>query len=202
MKIARRNLSLSVLVTWVTIILVLVGTLGVAACSPSSQIPPENAKEANTHGIPTAPEVGRMAPDFTLLDMDGNEVGLSEFRGKVVLVNFWATWCPPCRAEMPDIESLYQEYKDKDVVVIGVDLREGEDKVRRFVQDGGYNWIFTMDATGKVGSEYRVRAIPTSFFLDKDGIIKAIHIGTMSKSAMEVKLAVAMNGITTITLEP
>jgi len=94
---------------------------------------------------------------------------------------------------MPDIEALYQEYKDKDVVVIGVDLREGEDKVRRFVQDGGYNWIFTIDATGKVGSEYRVRDIPTSFFLDKDGIIKAIHIGAMSKSAMEDKLAVAMN---------
>jgi len=91
MKIARQNLSFSVLVTWATIILVLVGTLGVAACSPSSQIPPENAKEVNTHGIPIAPEVGRMAPDFTLTTLDGDSITLSDFRGKAVFVNFWAT---------------------------------------------------------------------------------------------------------------
>jgi thiol-disulfide isomerase/thioredoxin len=97
---------------------------------------------------------------------------------------------------MPDIEAIYQEYKNKDVVVIGVDLGEDEDKVRRFVQDGGYNWIFTTDETVKVGSEYRVRAIPTSFFLDQDGIIKAIQIGTMSKDTMEFQLAVAMNQTT------
>jgi thiol-disulfide isomerase/thioredoxin len=134
-----------------------------------------------------------MAPDFTLTTLDGDSITLSDFRGKTVFINFWATWCSPCRAEMPDIEAIYQEYKNKDVVVIGVDLGEDEDKVRRFVQDGGYNWIFTLDEAVKVGSEYRVRAIPTSFFLDQDGIIKAIQIGTMSKSAMEVQLAVAMN---------
>lgn len=192
-KISRRNLSCTGLTIWVMMTLALIGILGVTACSSSSPSSPENAEEANANRLPAAPGVGRLAPDFTLTTLDGNSITVSDFRGKTVFINFWATWCPPCRAEMPHIEALYQEYKDRDVIVIGVDLREGEDRVRRFVQDGDYNWIFTIDATGEVGYEYRVTAIPASFFLDKYGVIKAIHIGAMSKSTMEVKLAAAMN---------
>ncbi len=142
--------------------------------------------------LPPAPEVGRLAPDFTLIDLGGNQVSLSDFRGKTVFVNFWATWCPPCRAEMPEIEAVHQEYKDKGVVVIGVDILETEDEVSQFVQRGGYSWTFVIDTSGEVSANYRITAIPTSFFIDREGIIQAVAIGAMTKRAMENKLAEAM----------
>ncbi len=88
----------------------------------------------NGSKLEPAPEVGRLAPDFTLADLDGNQVSLSDFRGEAVFLNFWATWCPPCRAEMPEIEAIYQEYKNKDVVVIGVDIKETREEVLQFIQ--------------------------------------------------------------------
>jgi len=159
----------------------------IQACTPSSQAMQGSQQEA-TVGI----NVGEIAPEFTLLDLDGNEVRLSEFRGKAVFINFWATWCPPCRAEMPDIESLYQEHKDKGLVVIGVDIGESEATVRRFVQQGGYSWTFVLDSDGSVAANYNIRAIPTSFFIDREGLIQAVNIGAMTKRDMEAMLAEAM----------
>jgi peroxiredoxin len=145
-----------------------------------------------TVAAPGAAAVGRPAPDFTLADLDGNQVSLSDFRGKTVFINFWATWCPPCREEMPAIEALYQQYEDKDVVVLGVDILETEGEVRQFVEEGGYSWTFVMDTTGEVTNSYQVVAIPTSFFIDKEGIIRAVSVGAMTKGAMEARLLVAM----------
>ncbi len=140
---------------------------------------------------------GRPAPDFTLIDLDGNQVSLSDFRGKTVFLNFWATRCPPCREEMPEIEAIHQEYKDKDVVVIGIHVIGGgwfepEDNIRQFVQEGGYNWTFVTDITGEVTVSYKITLIPTSFFIDSEGMIRAMKIGAMSKGAMEINLAMAM----------
>ena len=139
-----------------------------------------------------APVIGHPAPDFTLVDLEGNQVTLSDFRGKVVFVNFWATWCPPCRAEMPEIEAVHQEYKDKGVVVIGVDIAEPESTVRQYVQQGGFSWTFVLDSTGEVARDYQIVAIPTSFFIDREGVIRAVNIGAMTKRAMETKLAEAI----------
>ncbi|MDP6102831.1 MAG: redoxin domain-containing protein [Dehalococcoidia bacterium] len=136
--------------------------------------------------------LGQHAPDFTLADLNGNRVNFSDFRGKVVFINFWATWCPPCRAEMPEIEAVYQEYKDRDVVVLSVDILELEDKVRQFVEKGGYSWVFVMDSTGEISKDYAIGAIPTSIFVDVDGIIRAVNIGAMTKRVMESRLAEAM----------
>ena len=172
--------------------------LAIQGCAPSVQDTGGNSQEDNNTTGPKgselapAPEIGRLAPDFTLVDLEGNEVTLSDFRGKAVFINFWATWCPPCRAEMPEIEAVYQEYKDKDVVVIGVDILEPEDVVRQFVEQGSYSWIFILDTTGAVSDDYRITAIPTSFFIDREGIIQAVTIGAMTKRAMENKLAEAM----------
>ncbi len=139
-----------------------------------------------------APEVGYPAPDFTLKDLDGNTVRLSDLRGKVIFINFWATWCPPCRAEMPEIEAVHQEYKDKGVVVLGVDISEPESTVRQYIQEGGFSWTIVLDKTGEVSRDYQITAIPTSFFLDREGIIRVVNIGAMTKRAMEAKLAEAM----------
>ncbi len=161
--------------------------LATQACTPSSQAVSGDQQET-TVGI----NVGEVAPDFTLTDLEGNEVTLSEYRGKVVFINFWATWCPACRAEMPEMEAIYQEYKDKGVVVIGVDIQEAKEEVLQYVQQGGYSWTFLLDTSGAVAANYRVVAIPTSFFLDREGIIKAVNVGAMTKRAMEAKLIEAM----------
>ena len=181
-----RILSRSRLAALGVLTIAMIGLLAAQGCSSSPT-------GSNLDGLAPAPEVGRLAPDFTLVGLDGNQVSLSDFRGKTVFVNFWATWCPPCRAEMPEMEAVYQEYKDRDVVIIGVDIVEPEDTVRQYVQEGGYSWTFVLDTTGEVNNNYRVTSIPTSFFLDREGIIRAVNIGPMNKRAIESTLALAMN---------
>ena len=169
-NIARSRRTLLVL-----LVVVLIGLLAVQGCRPSSGV-----------------NVGELAPDFTLIDLEGNQVSLSDFRGKTVFVNFWATWCPPCRAEMPEIEAVYQEYKDKGVVIIGVDIEETKEEVLQFVQQGGYSWTFVLDTTGEVTANYKIQAIPTSFFIDREGIIRAMNVGALTKRTMEVQLSRAL----------
>ncbi len=179
-------------VLFILAVAVIVGILAAAGCTPSAQDITRQPGPPAPGKLPPVPEVDRLAPDFTLTDLEGNSVTLSDFRGKVVFINFWATWCPPCRAEMPEIEAIYQDYKDKDVVVIGIDILEAEDEVRQYVQQGGYSWTFVLDTTGGVTADYGITAIPTSFFLDKEGVIQAVNIGAMTKRAMESQLAKAM----------
>ncbi len=169
------------------LVVALLGLILVSACAPSSQ-PVGGDGLAGTVGL----KVGQVAPDFTLTDLEGNLVTLSDFRGKAVFINFWATWCPPCRAEMPEIEALYQEYKDKDVVVIGVDILETREEVVQFVQQGGYSWIFLLDIDGEVTANYQIAAIPTSFFIDRQGVIRGVSVGALTKRMMEAELAKAI----------
>ncbi len=195
----ERNLSRYGRVVLGLLVVTLLGLLlAMQACAPSAQDTGRSGQEGSgTIGLKgselaPAPEIGHLAPDFTLVDLKGNEVALSDFRGKTVFINFWATWCPPCRAEMPEIEAVHQEYKDKGVVVIGVDISEPESTVRQYIQQGGFSWTIVLDGTGEVARDYQIAAIPTSFFLDSEGIIRAVKIGAMTKRAMEAKLAEAM----------
>ena len=153
MNISRRGINSRpgwlVLGLWA---IVLLGLLAVQGCTPSAQDIRSGQKTGQSELSP-APKVGRLAPDFTLTDLEGNSVTLSDFRGKVVFINFFATWCPPCRAEMPEIESLHQDYKDKGVVVIGVDIAEPESVARQYVQQGGFSWTFVLDSTGEVARD-------------------------------------------------
>ncbi|MDP4091723.1 MAG: TlpA disulfide reductase family protein [Bacillota bacterium] len=125
------------------------------------------------------------APDFKLTDLNGKEVSLSEFKGKNVFLNFWATWCPPCREEMPDIEKLYQETKGTDLVILGVELGESRQDVNSFTSKNGYNYEFLLDTDNKAAVEYNISSIPSSFFIDKDGNISATHLGYMDLSQMK-----------------
>ena len=136
-------------------------------------------------GCDSGKTTGELAPDFTLDDLEGKSVTLSDFRGQPVFINFWATSCPPCREEMPDMEKVYQEYKDTGLVIIGVDLGESVSTVQEFVEDNGYSWIFVIDKDGKATQDYRVTTIPKSVFVDKDGRIRYEHVGPMSQSAMK-----------------
>ena len=195
----KRNLSHYGRVVLGLLAVVLLGLLlAIQGCATSAQDTGRSGQEGSgTTGsksseLAPTPEIGRLAPSFTLVDLEGNQVALSDFRGKTVFLNFWATWCPPCRAEMPEIEAVYQQYKGKGVVVIGVDILESESVVHQYVQQGGYSWTFVLDTTGEVAANYQIAAIPTSFFIDREGIIQAVNIGAMTKRAMETQLVKAM----------
>jgi len=131
------------------------------------------------------PIVGAFAPDFTLPNLAGNNVTLSKLRGRAVLINFWATWCPPCRLEMPAIEQTYRKYREQGFVVLAVDLQESAELVQEFVDELGLTFPVLLDESGAVSRRYRVRAIPTSFFVNRQGVIVAIWRGAMSPDIIE-----------------
>jgi peroxiredoxin len=129
-----------------------------------------------------APEVGALAPDFTLENLDGESVSLSDFRGQNVLVNFWATWCGPCREEMPAIEARYNR---GDFAVLAVDFGESAERVRGFLAEINVDLPVLLDLDGAVQELYRVRGYPTTFFIDRSGVIRFFHIGQMSAADID-----------------
>ena len=147
------------------------------------------ASAPSSGGSSTGPKIGSPAPDFTLKDLDGQMVTLSSMRGKIVLINFWATWCPPCKQEMPDLEKAYQKYREQGIVFLGVDQGESADTVRQFVRKNGYNWMFLLDSYLDVSKSYRASAIPMTFFVDSQGIIRDTQVGPLTLSSLETKLA-------------
>lgn len=117
------------------------------------------------------------APDFTLPSLDGTETSLSSFRGKVVLLNFWATWCPPCRAEMPSMETLYRTLAPDGFEIVAVDMQESEDVVRNYITENGHTFPVLLDRTGATGRTYAVRGIPTSYLIGRDGMVLGMTVG-------------------------
>ena len=128
----------------------------------------------------------RVAPDFAVPDLDGQAVHLSAFRGRVVLVNLWATWCPPCREEMPSMERLHQRLKDKGFVILAVSEDEGGAAgVKTFVEQMHVTFPVLLDPDGDVGRKYEVWGFPESFLLDRDGRVVERVIGPRDWSSPE-----------------
>ncbi|MEO4053742.1 TlpA disulfide reductase family protein [Solibacillus sp. CAU 1738] len=125
------------------------------------------------------------APDFSLETLDGTQLALSDLKGQKVLLNFWATWCAPCKAEMPHMQSFYEKYKDKNVTVIAVNLQDSRDKLASFVEEYGLTFPISLDTTGEIGSQYKVFTIPTSYFIDEQGGIVQKIVGPMDEEFME-----------------
>lgn len=138
-----------------------------------------------------APVVDAPAPDFTLTALSGGEVTLSDLKGKVVLVNFWATWCGPCEAEMPAIEARYKLYKESGLEVLAVNLDETEAEIRPFVERLGLTFPILLDPGGVVNEQYRVRGYPTTFIVGRDGIILAQKVGYMTDGQLDTYLSEA-----------
>ena len=138
------------------------------------------------------PNVGMLAPDFTLKDPQGNQVSLSGFRGRPVMINFWATWCPPCRYEMPFMETVYRERAADGLVILAVSIDEDPNEVPRFMKEFGITFPVVLDTDQSVATKYRIRPIPTSFFVDKDGVIRDMQIGAMDKKTILKKLSKVM----------
>jgi peroxiredoxin len=126
------------------------------------------AEEFKALGLAALKE-GTASIDFTLSDLSGKKVSLSQYRGKLVFLNFWATWCPPCRAEMPSMERLYQKLKGQGLVVLAVDLQEDAKSVSKFVEEHKLTFSILLDSDGRVGTTYGARSIPTTYIIGRDG---------------------------------
>jgi cytochrome c biogenesis protein CcmG/thiol:disulfide interchange protein DsbE len=124
------------------------------------------------------PLVGRSAPPFSLRSLDGDgSIGLSQFRGEVVVVNFWASWCAPCRQEHPALRDAWRRYRDQGVVVLGIVYQDGESGARAFRRELGGSWPSVVDPDSKVALAYGVRGVPETFFISRTGRVAAQHSG-------------------------
>lgn len=159
---------------WVIVIVILLGLL--TACSRDRAVEP------------AAPSIGSEAPDFSLSDLSGQNVSLNDLKGKAVLINFWATWCYPCREEMDDLQAIYDKYKDKGVVVLGINVREGEGVVKEFAKRFNITYPLLLDEDGKVSDAYNVFGIPSSLFIDKEGVIRDTVMGQMDEEMIAEKV--------------
>jgi peroxiredoxin len=136
-----------------------------------------------------SPVAGRPAPDFTLQSVDGQTIKLADFRGKVVILNFWATWCPPCRAEMPALEEVYQARRDEGLVVLAIDQNEAPDSVKSFQAELGLTFPLLLDPGYTVSDQYRINLLPSTFFIGRDGVIRDVVFGgPMNRALLESKI--------------
>jgi peroxiredoxin len=119
----------------------------------------------------------RAAPDFTLKSQKGDNLKLSELRGKVILINFWASWCGPCRQEMPVLDQLYQHYRPLDFTVLGVNVEQDSDNARSLLKDVAVSFPILFDNENKVSKLYNVKGMPSTVLVDRDGNIRYMHIG-------------------------
>ena len=141
-------------------------------------------------GIPS-PRQGFLAPDFTLENAEGQEIQLSDLRGQPVLVNLWASWCVPCRTEMPALERVYQEYRSQGFVLLAVNATDQDNRpsALAFAQENGLTFPLLFDFDGQVSRLYQLRALPTSFFIKPDGTIQEVVVGgPMSEALLRVRI--------------
>jgi len=153
---------------------------------PGSKPPAEGARPGMP---PSATGAGDAAPSFTLTSLDGSKVSLADFKGKVIILDFWATWCPPCKREIPDFIALQAKYGAKGLQVVGVAVSDQEPAVRQFAKDNGMNYPVVF-GTPQVASQYGgVESIPTTFIIDREGKIRETFVGYRSADTFEAVIS-------------
>ena len=160
-----------------------------AGCFAGPEPPDGKSPTALVEGT----QAGDRAPDFQLQNLDGQTVSLGNLQGKPVLINFWATWCSPCRSEMPYIQEIYEEWADKGLVVLAINIGENSAKAEEFMQNYNLSFTVLLDTKQDVAQRYNISGIPTTFFIDKDGIIQDKVIGAFqNKTQIETRLSKIM----------
>jgi len=132
-----------------------------------------------------AGQIGLPAPNFNLLSPTGESITLSDYEGQVVLVNMWATWCPPCKAELPDINAFYEVHKDEGFTVLAINIQEDEGTVDAFIQAKGFHFPVLLDIRGEVMNLYQAPGLPTTYIIDRNGVIQHIQTGAITKQQLE-----------------
>ena len=183
---------------WASALIVLGGLLiGLAAGllvfygAPASTAaaPPARPTDAGVAPPAPAPVVGAPAPDFSLTDLSGALVSLSSYRGQVVVLNFWATWCPPCKLEMPTLQQHYLDYRAQGFVIVGVEVGEPMADVLAFATEQQLTFPILSDEKSAVSDMYRVTALPTTFMINRQGVIVRQQTGMLDKTQFDGYLA-------------
>ena len=186
----EKRKSAKLKIPWVVIIpLVVVIAIGAFALF-GQQIGAETPKSAN-ETLPPRPAKGHPAPEFTLVNLEGEEVRLEDFRGQPVILNFWASWCGPCRLEMPHLQAAYEEYGSDGVVILGVNLTKREsrmDDVTAFVDEFDLTFPIVLDDDGDVATIYEVHGQPTSVFIDKNGVVNTVFYGPVNEEFISARI--------------
>src|SRR3972149_4712460 len=136
----------------------------------------------------TGPRDSGMAPDFTLTGFDGRTVTLSQLRGQVVIVNFWASWCPPCREEAAYLERTWRKYEGKGVVFIGVDWVDTQKEALAYIKEFDITYLNGPDIGTRIAPAYRIQGCPERFFVAKDGELRGVHIGPLASPQLDEKI--------------
>ena len=133
-------------------------------------------------------DVGQPAPPLRLPLVGGGEMDLAGYRGRPILLNFWATWCEPCKAEMPVFERAQQQYRDRGLVVLGVDFQERDEESTAFLSQVGVTFPSLVDRTGEVSRQWRATGLPTTFLIDRQGIIRDVRVGAFTEEMLDERL--------------
>jgi peroxiredoxin len=120
---------------------------------------------------------GAVAPSFSLVDRTGQTISLEHFKGKIIFLGFWGTWCAPCREELPALDKLYAKYRKAGLEVIGISIKSSRSDVEKFLRNVPVNFHILLDGDDKAGDAYRVSSLPTGFLIDKNGVIRYKHMG-------------------------
>lgn len=142
-----------------------------------------------------SPMLGRPAPAFTLALFDGRTLRLEDLRGQVIFLNFWASWCPPCRAEAPALEATWRRVKDQGVLFLGISTQDEEERARGFLDEFGITYPNGRDPGGRIAIDYGVWGLPETFFIGPDGRITYKHVGTLSPALIAARVDEARRGV-------
>lgn len=169
--------------TIISIVILLIGAAWIWISVPTT--------DYTTSGQIPAPHSGFLAPDINLIDTNGNEVTLNDLRGSPIMLNFWASWCPPCRAEMPGMQNTYDQYQEKGFIILAINATNQDNlkAATEFISDHGLTFPILLDTHGQASDDYQIHSLPTSFFIDQNGIITDVVVGgPIAEALLEIRI--------------